>query len=71
MRPGQTLHLEPIAPHAGELGNSDALSRLRVELEAGRTDAGWLREMLKERGSLNDVARLQSERWMGVVPGVK
>ena len=57
--------LEVIAPHAGELGNSDALSRLRVELEAGRTDAGWLREMLKERGSLNDVARLQSERWMG------
>ncbi|HKU70567.1 MAG TPA: YbdK family carboxylate-amine ligase [Burkholderiales bacterium] len=60
--------LEVIAPHATELGNGDALSRLRVELEAGRTDAGWLREALKERGSLNDVARMQSERWMDGPP---
>ena len=60
--------LEVIAPHAAELGNGDALSRLRAELEAGRTDAGWLREALKERGSLNDVARVQSERWMDGPP---
>jgi carboxylate-amine ligase len=57
--------LEVIAPHGGELGNGEALAGLRAELEAGRTDAAWLRAALKERGSLNDVARMQSERWMG------
>jgi carboxylate-amine ligase len=63
--------LEVIAPHAAELGNGEALARLREELEAGRTDAGWLRTVLKERGSLNDVARMQSERWMGTEPKAK
>jgi len=58
--------LAVIAPHAAELGNGDALGRLRTEIEAGNTDAGWLRSVYKERGSLNDVARLQSDRWMGL-----
>jgi carboxylate-amine ligase len=57
--------LEVITPHGAALGNGEALAGLRVELEAGRTDAAWLRAALKERGSLNDVARMQSERWMG------
>lgn len=58
--------LTVIAPHAAELGNGEALARLRAEIEAGNTDAGWLRGAYKERGSLNDVARMQSDRWMGL-----
>ena len=57
--------LARIAPHAAELGNADALAHLRAEIAADRTDAGWLREAHRERGSLNDVARMQSDLWMG------
>jgi carboxylate-amine ligase len=57
--------LQVIAPHAAELGASDAISRIAAGVEAGRSDAGWLRERYEERGSLNDVARMQSELWMG------
>jgi len=32
----------------------------------GRTDANWLRGVYRERGSLNDVARMQSDLWMGL-----
>jgi carboxylate-amine ligase len=60
----QTLSV--IAPHAAELGNGQALARLQAEIEGGRTDAGWLRGKYKERGSLNDVAREQSDLWMGL-----
>jgi carboxylate-amine ligase len=59
----QTLAV--VAPHAVELGNAEALAQLREEIAAGRTDAGWLRERHRERGSLNDVARMQSDLWMG------
>ena len=54
-----------IAPHAAEPGNGEALAQLRAGITAGRTDAGWLRQAHRERGSLNDVARLQSDLWMG------
>ena len=57
--------LAVIAPHATELGNGEALAHLRAGVAAGRTDAGWLREAHREHGSLNDVARLQSDLWMG------
>ncbi len=57
--------LRVISPHAAELGGRDALARLADDLEAGRTDAAWLREAYRSRGSLNDVARMQSEVWMG------
>jgi len=60
----ETLAL--IAAHAAELGNADALARLQAEIAADRTDAGWLREAHRERGSLNDVARMQSDLWMGL-----
>ena len=60
----ETLAL--IAPHAAELGNEEALTRLRAEIAAERTDANWLREAHRERGSLNDVARMQSDLWMGL-----
>ena len=35
------------------------------EVKAEASDARWLRDAYRERGSLNDVARLQSDRWMG------
>ena len=33
---------------------------------AGHSDAAWLRQALRERGSLNEVARMQSDLWMGL-----
>jgi carboxylate-amine ligase len=57
--------LRVIAPHAGVLGSGDALAQLAESIEANRTDAVWLREAYRSRGSLNDVARMQSELWMG------
>jgi glutamate---cysteine ligase / carboxylate-amine ligase len=54
-----------LAPHSAALGNGGVLARLATDAEAGRTDAGWLRQAYKERKSLNDVARMQSEEWMG------
>jgi carboxylate-amine ligase len=59
----ETLAL--IAPHATELGNAGALARLREEVTAERTDSVWLRAAHKEKGSLHDVARMQSDLWMG------
>jgi glutamate---cysteine ligase / carboxylate-amine ligase len=57
--------LAMVAPHAAELGNGEVLARIREEVVAGRSDAGWLRAAYRERGSLNDVARMQSDLWMG------
>lgn len=56
-----------IAPHAADLGNGEALARLAADVEAGRSDAAWLRQTHHERGSLNDVARVQSDLWMGLL----
>ena len=58
--------LAVVTPHAAALGNAEALAQLREDIAAGRTDAGWLREQHRERGSLNDVARMQSDLWMGI-----
>ena len=58
--------LKALAPHAAELGSGEALARLAADLEANRTDAAWLRRAYRERGSLNDVARMQSDLWMGL-----
>jgi len=55
-----------LAPHAAELGSGEALARLAADIEANSTDAGWLRGAYRERGSLNDVARMQSDLWMGL-----
>jgi carboxylate-amine ligase len=58
--------LKRLAPHAAALGNSEALASLKFEVEADRSDAGWLRQAYQETKSLNDVARLQSDLWMGL-----
>ena len=57
-----------IAPHAADLGSSAVLQRLAENAGGGRGDAGWLRDRYRERGSLHDVARLQSDLWMGKQP---
>ena len=56
---------ELLRPHAAKLGAGEALDVLRADARAGRSDAQWLRETYHELGSLNDVARRQSEEWMG------
>jgi carboxylate-amine ligase len=57
--------LKVIAPHARELGAAAALDQLAEDIAGRPDDAAWLREQYKSRGSLNDVARMQSELWMG------
>jgi carboxylate-amine ligase len=56
-----------LQPHAAALGNGESLARLAASVEAGYSDADWLRGVHRERGSLNDVARVQSELWMGLI----
>jgi carboxylate-amine ligase len=57
--------LKVIAPHAAELGASAALGELADDIRDGRDEVAWLRQQYKSCGSLNDVARMQSELWMG------
>jgi glutamate---cysteine ligase / carboxylate-amine ligase len=57
--------LKVLSPHAAALDNGRALVQLAADVEAGRGDAAWLRQAYKEHKSLNDVARMQSESWMG------
>jgi carboxylate-amine ligase len=57
--------LKIIAPHGHELGASAALSHLAEDAAGQLDDAAWLRQQYKSGGSLNDVARMQSELWMG------
>lgn len=57
--------LRCIERHAAEAGNGPALQALAADIETGRSDARWLRETYKRYNSFNDVARLQSDLWMG------
>ena len=57
--------LQTIAPHAREVGAEAALQELGAGVMEGYSDAGWVRQAYAEVKSLNDVARLQSELWMG------
>jgi carboxylate-amine ligase len=57
--------LELLRPHARTLNTEAPLSALRTEVEASQSDAAWLRDAYQKLGSLNDVARRQSEQWMG------
>jgi carboxylate-amine ligase len=56
--------LRMVAPHAAALGNREALGELAASVEAGYSDADRLRGIYRERESLNDVARMQSDLWM-------
>ena len=55
-----------IEPHAAALGGGLALKELEVAARSGAGDAEWLRRAHKERGTLTEVARLQSDFWMGL-----
>ena len=55
-----------VSLHAAELGSNSVVHKLAEDVAGGRSDAGWLRQAFRERGSLNDVARMQSELWMGL-----
>ena len=55
-----------VAPHAAELGGFVALRELESQVRGGAGDAEWLRRAYRERGTLSDVARLQSDLWMGL-----
>ena len=57
--------LDTLVPHAAALRTAAALEILRADVTARRSDAAWLRETHGKLGSINDVARAQSEQWMG------
>lgn len=57
--------LQLIAPHAKHLNADAALEELAAGVREGYSDAAWVRRVHDEVKSLNDVARLQSELWMG------
>ena len=57
--------LDTLVPHAAALRSAAALETLRADVTARRSDAAWLRETHGKLGSINDVARAQSEQWMG------
>ncbi|HTE15965.1 MAG TPA: YbdK family carboxylate-amine ligase [Burkholderiales bacterium] len=57
--------VQRIASYAVALGNMTAIDKLTTEVRAGASDAAWLRKAYGEHQSLNAVARLQSDLWMG------
>jgi carboxylate-amine ligase len=57
--------LAQLQPHAEALGSTAALQLLGELVTARSTGSAWLRQKLAERGSLSDVVRAQSQRWMG------
>ena len=60
------LTLARVAPNARELGSATVLQKLGSSIMSGASDAEWLRQAHRDRGSLNDVARMQSDLWMGL-----
>ncbi|MEO5694905.1 MAG: YbdK family carboxylate-amine ligase [Usitatibacter sp.] len=54
-----------IAPDAEAMGTEQALGALGKLAKTDVNDAKWLRERYADRRSLNDMVRLQSERWSG------
>jgi len=57
--------LRTIRGHAQALGNIEAMDALASDVDAGYSDADWLRSTYKKLGSMSDVAREQSALWMG------
>ncbi len=55
--------LARIAPDAGAMGTQAAMAALDKAATTESNDTRWLRERYAETRSLNDVVRLQSERW--------
>ena len=59
--------LAELKTDAAALGAEDALAALEADAGAGRSDSAWLRDAMRDTGSLHDVVRLQAERWAGAV----
>jgi len=57
--------LTRIAPDAEAMGTREALGALDRIAKTESNDTRWLRERYAETKSLNDVVRLQSEKWSG------
>lgn len=53
-----------LADIAQELGTTEAIELLRQRIQAGQSDADWLRTCYEKSGSLSDVVRQQSAVWM-------
>jgi carboxylate-amine ligase len=56
--------LDVLKPNAAELGAAEVLDTLRADIVARYSDAAQLRTWHAKLGSLNDVARCQSDSWM-------
>jgi carboxylate-amine ligase len=56
-----------LAADAQEMQTTEALQALAVDVEREVNDTRWLRERFQETRSLNDVVRMQSDRWAGKV----
>jgi len=57
--------LKLLLPYSARLHTEKALDNLYTDVITRRSDAVWLREAHRKFGSLNDVARCQSEEWVG------
>jgi carboxylate-amine ligase len=57
--------LQLLQPHARTVGTEGMLAALHDDVATSRSAAAWLRDTYRKLGSLNDVARRQSEQWMG------
>jgi carboxylate-amine ligase len=55
--------LERLAPLAADLGTAVPLRSLAAAASREANDSRWLRERFEETKSLNDVVRLQAQRW--------
>lgn len=56
--------LDQVETLAHSLGAGAAIAHLRAIVGAGVNDSTWLRMQYAKASSLNEVARLQSDRWM-------
>ncbi|CUA82832.1 MULTISPECIES: YbdK family carboxylate-amine ligase [Gulbenkiania] len=56
--------LDRLWPHAEALGCTNAHAALRERILKRNSDSLWLREAYADSGSLSEVVRRQSERWM-------
>jgi carboxylate-amine ligase len=61
--------LDMLAPDARALGCETEQRALRDRVLKRRSDSQWLRDMQRETGSLAEVVRRSSERWMYGKPG--
>jgi carboxylate-amine ligase len=57
--------IEALTPYAGQLNTQAPLRELVSSAAAGQNDSAWLRSIYEKSRSLIDVARAQSELWLG------